>query len=167
MWNWMSQALPLLWKIRKLGKEKLVWPINLPTAITKVQAPYLDKIDSQADHDGESWVFRGQSFIHECVSKIQQADARKRREKKLNYRIEVDGGINKGHAWSGMRRGRGRTRLWRARRCSRQEKHEGGGGRKMRWRWRMTTTRLPDDFEGAKSKDISPEASEGSFEFMK
>ncbi len=37
--------------------------------------------------------FGGQSFIHECLPKIQQADAW-RRAKKLNYRLEVDGGIN-------------------------------------------------------------------------
>ena len=36
--------------------------------------------------------FGGQSFIHECLPKIQQADAW-RRERKLKYRIEVDGGI--------------------------------------------------------------------------
>ena len=37
--------------------------------------------------------FGGQSFIHECLPKIQQADAW-RRERKLTYRLEVDGGIN-------------------------------------------------------------------------
>ena len=37
--------------------------------------------------------FGGQSFIHECLPKIQQAD-QWRRERKLNYRLEVDGGIN-------------------------------------------------------------------------
>ena len=36
--------------------------------------------------------FGGQSFIHECLPKIQQADAW-RRERKLNYHLEVDGGI--------------------------------------------------------------------------
>jgi ribulose-phosphate 3-epimerase len=36
--------------------------------------------------------FGGQSFINECVPKIQQADAW-RRERGLRYRIEVDGGI--------------------------------------------------------------------------
>ena len=85
-----DQVLPLLWKIRKLGR-KVGLAINPPTAITKVQ-PYLDKIDSlliMTVNPG----FGGQSFIHECVPKIQQADAW-RREKKLSYRIEVDGGIN-------------------------------------------------------------------------
>ena len=37
--------------------------------------------------------FGGQSFIHECLPKIQQAEAW-RRERKLNYHIQVDGGIN-------------------------------------------------------------------------
>ena len=37
--------------------------------------------------------FGGQSFIHECLPKIQQADAW-RRQRQLNYRLEVDGGIN-------------------------------------------------------------------------
>ena len=37
--------------------------------------------------------FGGQSFIHECLPKIQQAEAW-RRERKLPYRIQVDGGIN-------------------------------------------------------------------------
>ena len=54
--------------------------------------PFLDKIDLllvMTVNPG----FGGQSFIHECLPKIQQADAW-RREKKLNYRLEVDGGIN-------------------------------------------------------------------------
>jgi ribulose-phosphate 3-epimerase len=37
--------------------------------------------------------FGGQSFIHECLPKIQQAETW-RRERKLNYHIQVDGGIN-------------------------------------------------------------------------
>jgi len=37
--------------------------------------------------------FGGQEFIHETLPKIQQAEAW-RRERKLPYRIEVDGGIN-------------------------------------------------------------------------
>jgi ribulose-phosphate 3-epimerase len=37
--------------------------------------------------------FGGQEFIHECLPKIQQAETW-RREKKLSYRISVDGGIN-------------------------------------------------------------------------
>jgi len=80
----------LLWKIRALGK-KVALAVNPPTAITAVQ-PYLDKIDLllvMTVNPG----FGGQSFIHECLPKIQQA-AVWRRERKLNYRLEVDGGIN-------------------------------------------------------------------------
>ena len=79
----------LLWKIKSLGK-KVGLAVNPPTAITAVQ-PYLDKIDLllvMTVNPG----FGGQSFIHECLPKIQQADAW-RRERKLNYHLEVDGGI--------------------------------------------------------------------------
>ena len=80
----------LLWKIRALGK-KVGLAVNPPTHIAEA-APYLDKIDLllvMTVNPG----FGGQSFIQECVPKIQQAAAW-RREKNLNYRIEVDGGIN-------------------------------------------------------------------------
>jgi len=80
----------LLWKIRSLGK-KAGLAVNPPTAIGEV-LPYLNKIDSllvMTVNPG----FGGQSFIHETLPKVQQADAW-RREKKLNYRIEVDGGID-------------------------------------------------------------------------
>lgn len=79
----------LLWKIKSLGK-KVGLAVNPPTSIAEVQ-PYLDKIDLllvMTVNPG----FGGQSFIHECLPKIQQAGAW-RRERKLNYRIEVDGGI--------------------------------------------------------------------------
>ena len=85
-----EQVLPLIWKIKSLGK-KVGLAVNPPTAIAKAQ-PYLDKIDLllvMTVNPG----FGGQSFIHECLPKIQQADAW-RREQKLNYRLEVDGGIN-------------------------------------------------------------------------
>ncbi len=81
---------PLLWKIRSLGR-KVGLAINPPTSIAVMQ-PHLDKIDSllvMTVNPG----FGGQSFIHECLPKIQQADAW-RRERNLNYRLEVDGGIN-------------------------------------------------------------------------
>jgi len=87
----LGEKVPqLLWKIRALGK-KVGLAINPPTAITEVQ-PYLDKIDLllvMTVNPG----FGGQSFIHECLPKIQQA-AVWRHDKKLNYRLEVDGGIN-------------------------------------------------------------------------
>ncbi len=81
---------PLLWKIRALGK-KVGLAVNPPTNIALAE-PYLDQIDLllvMTVNPG----FGGQSFIHECLPKIQQADEW-RREKNLRYRIEVDGGIN-------------------------------------------------------------------------
>jgi ribulose-phosphate 3-epimerase len=81
---------PLLWKIRSLGKG-VGLAVNPPTNISELK-PYLDKIDLllvMTVNPG----FGGQSFIEECVPKIQQAAAW-RREHRLKYRIEVDGGIN-------------------------------------------------------------------------
>jgi ribulose-phosphate 3-epimerase len=87
----LAEKVPqLLWKIKSLGK-KVGLAVNPPTAITAVQ-PFLDKIDLllvMTVNPG----FGGQSFIHECLPKVQQAEAW-RRERKLRYRIEVDGGIN-------------------------------------------------------------------------
>ena len=85
-----DQVEPLIWKIKQLGK-KVGLAVNPPTAITAAQ-PYLDKIDMllvMTVNPG----FGGQSFIHECLPKVQQAEAW-RRERNLDYRIEVDGGIN-------------------------------------------------------------------------
>jgi len=81
---------PLLWKIRALGL-KVGLAINPPTSIAAVQ-PFLDQIDMllvMTVNPG----FGGQTFIHECLPKIQQADAW-RRGRKTRYRLEVDGGIN-------------------------------------------------------------------------
>src|SRR3954467_1389081 len=79
----------LLWKIRSLGM-KVGLAINPPTTITNVM-PFLDQIDQlliMTVNPG----FGGQPFISEMLPKIQQAyDWRK--EKGLEYRIEVDGGI--------------------------------------------------------------------------
>jgi ribulose-phosphate 3-epimerase len=87
----LAEKVPqLLWKIKSLGK-KVGLAVNPPTAITAAQ-PFLDKIDLllvMTVNPG----FGGQSFIHECLPKVQQAEAW-RRERKLRYRIEVDGGIN-------------------------------------------------------------------------
>ncbi len=84
-----ERVMPLLWKIRSLGK-KVGLAINPPTSISMVQ-PYLDKIDMllvMTVNPG----FGGQAFIVETLPKIQQAD-RWRRERKLKFGIEVDGGI--------------------------------------------------------------------------
>ena len=85
-----GQVEPLIWKIRNLGK-KVGLAVNPPTPISLAQ-PFLDKINLllvMTVNPG----FGGQEFIHECLPKIQQADAW-RRERNLNYRISVDGGIN-------------------------------------------------------------------------
>ena len=80
----------LIWKIRSLGK-KVGLAVNPPTNISAVE-PYLAKIDLllvMTVNPG----FGGQSFIEECIPKVQQAFTW-RHEKGLKYRIEVDGGIN-------------------------------------------------------------------------
>ena len=85
-----DRVIPLLWKIRSLGK-KVGLAVNPPTPITVAQ-PFLKEIDLlliMTVNPG----FGGQPFIEETLPKIQQADAW-RREKKLKYRLEVDGGIN-------------------------------------------------------------------------
>ncbi|HSU55316.1 MAG TPA: ribulose-phosphate 3-epimerase [Candidatus Dormibacteraeota bacterium] len=85
-----DHTLPLLWKIRSLGK-KVGLAINPPTQISMVH-PFLNKIDSlliMTVNPG----FGGQSFIYETLPKIQQARAW-RDERKLNYHIGVDGGVD-------------------------------------------------------------------------
>jgi ribulose-phosphate 3-epimerase len=81
---------PLLWKIKSLGK-KVGLAVNPPTAVAMAQ-PYLEQVDFlliMTVNPG----FGGQSFIHETLPKIQQADAW-RHEKNLSYHIGVDGGID-------------------------------------------------------------------------
>ncbi|HEY2953177.1 MAG TPA: ribulose-phosphate 3-epimerase [Verrucomicrobiae bacterium] len=85
-----EQVTRLLWKIKSLGR-RVGLALNPPTAIAHV-LPYLDQIDLlliMTVNPG----FGGQPFIYEMIPRIQQAAAW-RREKNLNYRIEVDGGIN-------------------------------------------------------------------------
>lgn len=85
-----QHVMDLLWKIKALGK-KVGLAINPPTAISTV-LPYLEKINTllvMTVNPG----FGGQEFIYETLPKIQQAAAW-RIEKKLNFRISVDGGIN-------------------------------------------------------------------------
>jgi ribulose-phosphate 3-epimerase len=87
----LGEQIPsLIWKIKSLG-IKVGLAVNPPTPIALVQS-YLDQIDLllvMTVNPG----FGGQEFIHECLPKIQQAEAW-RLEKGLQYRIEVDGGIN-------------------------------------------------------------------------
>jgi ribulose-phosphate 3-epimerase len=85
-----DQVPHLLYKIKSLGK-KAGLAVNPPTSISTV-LPYLDKIDSllvMTVNPG----FGGQEFIYETLPKIQQAAAW-RMDKKLNYHIQVDGGVN-------------------------------------------------------------------------
>ena len=82
----------LVWKIRALGK-KVGLAINPPTQIGVLE-PFLKQV--QPDLVLVMTVnpgFGGQPFIHEALTKVQQA-AEWRRELHLNYRIQVDGGIN-------------------------------------------------------------------------
>jgi ribulose-phosphate 3-epimerase len=85
-----ARVVSLIWKIRSLGKQ-VGLAINPPTAMTSVE-PFLDRIDSllvMTVNPG----FGGQQFIGECLTKIQQAAAW-RKKHDLNYRIAVDGGID-------------------------------------------------------------------------
>ena len=85
-----GQVTPLIWKIRSLGKQ-VGLAINPPTAMASVKS-YLDRIDSlliMTVNPG----FGGQGFITECLPKIQQAAAW-RRKLGLKFRIGVDGGIH-------------------------------------------------------------------------
>lgn len=85
-----DQVDALIWKIRSLGKQ-VGLAINPPTNISAVE-PYLSKIDLlliMTVNPG----FGGQPFIEETIPKIQQAFTW-RAEKGLDFRIEVDGGIN-------------------------------------------------------------------------
>lgn len=85
-----DQVTPLLWKIRSLGK-KVGLALNPPTNVNEVK-PYLDQVDLilvMTVNPG----FGGQPFIEECVPKIQQVAAW-RKELGLDFRLEVDGGIN-------------------------------------------------------------------------
>ena len=85
-----DQVSSLLWKIRSIGKQ-VGLAVNPPTAIEKVKT-YLEKVDLllvMTVNPG----FGGQSFIEECVPKIQQV-YQWREELGLDFRIEVDGGVN-------------------------------------------------------------------------
>ena len=80
----------LIWKIRNLN-VKVGLAVNPPTTLTAAE-PYLDQIDLllvMTVNPG----FGGQSFMEECLPKIQQA-WEWRQSRGLGYRIEVDGGID-------------------------------------------------------------------------
>jgi len=80
----------LLWRIRSLGM-KVGLAVNPPTNIASARR-FLEKIDLllvMTVNPG----FGGQPFIEESLPKIQQAHAW-RRDRGLNFFLEVDGGIN-------------------------------------------------------------------------
>ncbi len=79
----------LIWQIRNLNL-KVGLAVNPPTSITAAE-PYLDKIDLllvMTVNPG----FGGQSFMSECLPKVQQA-WEWRQQRGLGYRIQVDGGV--------------------------------------------------------------------------
>ena len=81
----------LIWKIKSLGK-KVGLAVNPPTAISEVE-PFLEKIDLLLVMTVNPGFAGSGDSIHETLPKIQQAEAW-RLERKLPYRISVDGGIN-------------------------------------------------------------------------
>jgi ribulose-phosphate 3-epimerase len=87
----LTEKVPdLIWKIRELNL-KVGLAVNPPTAPTAAEE-HLDKIDLflvMTVNPG----FGGQSFMEECLPKIQQA-WEWRQSRGLGYRIEVDGGID-------------------------------------------------------------------------
>ncbi|MGB0587121.1 MAG: ribulose-phosphate 3-epimerase [Limisphaerales bacterium] len=85
-----DQVRDLIWRIRNLDR-KVGLAVNPPTPLIAAE-PYLDKIDTlliMTVNPG----FGGQSFMEECLPKIQQA-WQWRQERGLGFRIEVDGGID-------------------------------------------------------------------------
>jgi ribulose-phosphate 3-epimerase len=83
-------AHQLIWKIKALGK-KVGIAINPLTPIGLME-PFLKEVQLvliMTVNPG----FGGQPFMHETLTKVQQA-AEWRRELNLAYRIEVDGGIS-------------------------------------------------------------------------
>jgi len=90
------QVVPLIWKIRALGRQ-VGLAINPPTSMSELE-PHLERVDSvliMTVNPG----FGGQEFITECLTKIQQAAAW-RDQRRLSYRIAVDGGIHNSTAAS-------------------------------------------------------------------
>lgn len=80
---------PALWRIRALGKAAGL-ALNPTTSVAAAQ-PYLDKLDTLLvltanPGPGE------ETFIHEALPKVQQLAAW-RQQRRLAYRISVDGGI--------------------------------------------------------------------------
>jgi ribulose-phosphate 3-epimerase len=87
----LENKLPsLLWDIRALG-AKVGLAVNPPTPVSAVK-PFLKLVDLvlvMTVNPG----YGGQSFIEETVPKIEQV-ARWRREMGLDFRLQVDGGVD-------------------------------------------------------------------------
>ncbi|HOK56222.1 MAG TPA: ribulose-phosphate 3-epimerase [bacterium] len=81
----------IITEIQKYGKRACI-VINPPTPVEKIY-PVLEMVDMvliMTVNPG----FGGQKFIYEVVEKIKKVNEY-RKNKKLNFEIEVDGGINK------------------------------------------------------------------------
>jgi len=85
-----DRVTPLLWKIKSLGKQAGL-AINPPTNIALVEPhlKHLDLVLVMTVNPG----FGGQSFIAETLPRIQRVNAW-RSARRLNYRLEVDGGMD-------------------------------------------------------------------------
>lgn len=80
--------------VTKLKKENVGCGLSLrPGTDLKSLEPYLEEVDLILVMTVEPG-FGGQSFMEDQVSKVNRL-AQIREEKKLTYKIEVDGGINK------------------------------------------------------------------------
>lgn len=85
-----ERVAPLIKDIRSLGK-KAGLAISPSTPMSAAE-PYLEQIDLLLVMTVQPG-FGGQEFMRDCLPKVEQAAAW-RREKKLSYRIGVDGGID-------------------------------------------------------------------------
>ncbi|MFN4226711.1 MAG: ribulose-phosphate 3-epimerase [Candidatus Ratteibacteria bacterium] len=82
--------ISIIKEIQKYGKKVCI-VINPPTPVEKIY-PFLEIVDMvlvMTVNPG----FGGQKFIYEMVEKIRKIN-KIRKEKNLNFEIEVDGGIN-------------------------------------------------------------------------
>lgn len=81
---------PVLKKIHDLGKQNGI--VFNPGTSTEVIEPYLEQVDLVLAMTVQPG-FGGQSFQPQVLEKVKQIDIW-RKERGLNFRIEVDGGVN-------------------------------------------------------------------------
>lgn len=81
---------PVLEKIRDLGKQNGI--VFNPRTPAKLIEPYIDQVDLVLAMTVQPG-FGGQSFQPQVLEKVKQIDTW-RKERGLNFRIEVDGGVN-------------------------------------------------------------------------